>query len=384
MSRLRILAILNASVRGYAGGDLHTVSVMNKLAENNDVDIYLPRGSSPELIRIISSRIRVRARPRRGGVPPRPLYLCLLAARTLAASWYVLMRPRKWDVVIASSHFAFDAIPMLLARGPHKRALYWWHHLSAPLGRPRWTELVVRMSEAFLTRLLERRQIYVLAGNSYTQEWLIGRGVPRALVGLTTNGPSFQCEPIEDEDAFRINPALRALQGKKIELFFARLSNLKGAQDLPEIARQTLAMCRDACLVVCGSEGEEAAAVRQDLRELELEGRVVFMGFVDEVTKRWLFDHAHVLISPSYEEGWGITVADALVCGAWVVTYELAAVQQANPTGPLYVQVGDVAAFVAETVACLQKERPIAALVSPGREWAEIAACDLNAMLATA
>src|SRR5438552_903393 len=42
LRRLRILAILNGSVRGYSGGDLHTVALVNEWESNNDVELLLP------------------------------------------------------------------------------------------------------------------------------------------------------------------------------------------------------------------------------------------------------------------------------------------------------------------------------------------------------
>src|SRR5438093_10077161 len=58
--RLRILGILNGSMVGYSGGDFHTTAILSELAGAHAVELYLPRGSSSELIELLDHRIKAR------------------------------------------------------------------------------------------------------------------------------------------------------------------------------------------------------------------------------------------------------------------------------------------------------------------------------------
>jgi glycosyltransferase involved in cell wall biosynthesis len=231
-----------------------------------------------------------------------------------------------------------------------------------------------------LVRLLAKGTVLVFTGNSPTRQWLQSRGIKASAIALTRNAPYFQGSPFTNDDAFKAEPVLRTFAQRKIVLFFARLSNLKGAGDLPTICARVLEARDDSAIVICGLEGSESAPVHRALQHLERTGRVAFMGFVSESIKEWLFAHAHVVIAPSYEEGWGGVVTDAVATGCWVVTYDLPAVRESCPHGPVFIRLGDVHAFSLATVDCLSKPRP--APLSVGLEsWRQIADGDLTAVL---
>ncbi len=362
---------------------MHTVAVLNEWALNHDVELFLPSGSSPEIGDLATSQVKVRRPSGQHRIPSRLNYLVSLTARMCAATWYVLRRRGHWDVVIASSHFAFDALPMLLARNCGVRAVYWHHHITAAQGRPAWVVSLVRISEILLVPLVTLRRVRVLTGNSDTERWLRSRGVSPHAIALTPNGPSLQAGLQSDEETLRKEPSLLRFEGRKFVLFCARLSNLKGAGDLPMISRHVVAANEATPIVICGPESEsaEAKAVRRALEPLEKDGSVTFLGLVSESCKRWLFQHAHVLIAPSYEEGWGVTVADGLASGCWVVAYDLPALRESCPDGPVFVPLGDVESFARATTACLEKPLPPPrARVTLGL-WNRIAEGDLGFIL---
>jgi len=377
---LRILAILNGSVRGYAGGDLHTVAVLNQWVAANQVDLFLPWASSPEVSRLLRPEVRATRRTAPHQTPSRLVLLALFTLRLFATCAYVLSRRGRWDVVIASSHFPYDAIPMLLAGASRAAGVYWHHHLPAVRVRASWVDGLVRLSESLLAKALSKTQVRIFTGNSETRDWLVGKGVPANAIALTPNGPSFLAGPLVDS-APPTDWVVHAYEGKLFVLYCARLSNLKGAGDLPSIARNLIASGARPQIVVCGEGGSEAIAARRALADLEMTGDVRFLGFVQESTKKWLLQNAHVLIAPSYEEGWGLTVSDGVASGTWVVAYDLPALRESCPVGPIFVPVGDVDAFSHATVECLGKRRPGMSSGGPKHDWARIASDDLQFVL---
>jgi len=235
------------------------------------------------------------------------------------------------------------------------------------------------MSEALLAPILVRRNVSVLTGNSDTERWLRSRGIPADAITLTPNGPSLLAASEPDQETLRKNPPLKLLEGRKFVLFCARLSNLKGAGDLPAISSYVVQSCGSP-IVICGPDTDEAKAVRHALEPLERDGFVIFLGLVSESVKRWLFQHAHVLISPSYEEGWGVTVADGVAAGRHVVAYDLPALRESSPEGPIFIPVGDVESFSRATAACLEMALPPPRSQTPDL-WKHIAENDLTAIL---
>lgn len=356
------------------------MAVLNEWSHTHNVELFLPKGSSSEIFNLVARGVKVDPPHGTQRTPPRPIHLLWTLFRVWVAAWYVLPRAGHWDVVIASSHYGFDVLPMLLARNCRYRSVYWWHHATAPHGRPAWAHGLIRLSEALLACFLRKGTVFVFTGNSTSRAWLESKGVNPRKIALTMNGTSISETPASDGDVFEREPMLKRLSGRKLVLFCARLSNLKGAGDLPSICPSVLMWDPNAAIVICGAEGPESPAVHRALEQYESSGAVTFLGFVSERAKKWLFEHAHVLMTPSYEEGWGGAVADGLSSGCWVVSYDVAAVRESNPDGPIFVPVGDVQLFASEIVSCLAQPRPSPEGAVQTAEWARIAQHDLRSI----
>lgn len=58
-------------------------------------------------------------------------------------------------------------------------------------------------------------------------------------------------------------------------------------------------------------------------RQITIEDRVSFPGYVSEAEKRKLLSQAWLLVSSSLKEGWGLTVIEAAACGTPTVAYKI-------------------------------------------------------------
>jgi len=73
-------------------------------------------------------------------------------------------------------------------------------------------------------------------------------------------------------------------------------------------------------LVIAGKKGWLYGSVAQKVQKLRLEDKVVFTGFVPDDDVAGLIKGAKVFVSPSFWEGFGLVVLDALACGVAVVS----------------------------------------------------------------
>lgn len=75
----------------------------------------------------------------------------------------------------------------------------------------------------------------------------------------------------------------------------------------------------DATLVIAGPMDKGEAELRRLSGELNLAGRVILTGFVDDCDLPALYSGARVYACPSLYEGFGLTVLEAMACGVPVV-----------------------------------------------------------------
>jgi glycosyltransferase involved in cell wall biosynthesis len=77
---------------------------------------------------------------------------------------------------------------------------------------------------------------------------------------------------------------------------------------------------RHGLVVVCRIEAGELAAMRSRLRKLGIANRVHFPGFVHDPDLVRLYQACELFVFPSLYEGFGLPVAEAIACGAPVIS----------------------------------------------------------------
>jgi glycosyltransferase involved in cell wall biosynthesis len=99
-------------------------------------------------------------------------------------------------------------------------------------------------------------------------------------------------------------------------------------------------------LVFAGPDGFDAEFCRPLARHLGLADRTVFLGAVDDAQLATLYRDALALCFPSYAEGFGLPVLEAMAHGTPVVASDLDAVREIAGDAACLVAPGDVAGWV--------------------------------------
>ncbi|HBC72912.1 MAG: Glycosyl transferase group 1 [Candidatus Amesbacteria bacterium GW2011_GWB1_47_19] len=87
-------------------------------------------------------------------------------------------------------------------------------------------------------------------------------------------------------------------------------------------------------LVIAGKKGWMYERIFTTVGQLALENRVIFTGFVDEAEVPALMTGATAFVMPSFYEGFGIPVVEAMACGTPVVVSKVASLPEvAGPAG---------------------------------------------------
>jgi glycosyltransferase involved in cell wall biosynthesis len=279
-----------------------------------------------------------------------------LTERYLAALWHRARVPLPMEAFVGTIDVCYSP-DFLLPPTFAKRKLVTVHDLS-----------YVRVPECFpqpllnyLNRAVPRsvaRADMILADAASTQRDLIDvYRLPPAKIKVLYSGvdPRFRPE-VSEESNMRVRELTR---GKPYLLSVSTIQPRKNYARLIEafarIASSELQIAnsqfliRNLQLVVAGGKGWMYEQVFQTVERLGLQERVLFPQFVSDDDLPALYAGATLFVYPSLYEGFGLPVAEAMACGAPVVSSNASSLPEIGGDAVLYFDPRDVDAMV-ETI----------------------------------
>ena len=152
--------------------------------------------------------------------------------------------------------------------------------------------------------------------------------------------------------------------------FVGRLARNKGVADAIQAWSLVRRDIPDATLrmVGAGPERDQAAALAE---RLGIDDAIEWRGFVSEEEKYAILGESRLFLAPSYEEGWGISVCEALGSGVPVVAYRLQVLDELFDGAYMGAPPGDIRALAKQAVRALTDDAVASSLSSRGRETAQ-------------
>jgi len=154
--------------------------------------------------------------------------------------------------------------------------------------------------------------------------------------------PAFQ--PLTDAARLRQVQARYGIHGDYI-LYTGIYKPRKNHAGLLRAFRRFLDTGGDATLVIAGPMGHGDAALQRLASELDIAGRVVFTGFVNEDDLPALYSGARVYGCASLYEGFGLTVVEAMACGVPVVCSPETSLPEVAGAAALYADARNAHGF---------------------------------------
>ena len=90
-------------------------------------------------------------------------------------------------------------------------------------------------------------------------------------------------------------------------------------------------------LVVVGAKGWMTSNISRLIRKLELDEAVILCGFVSDEELSALYRSAAVFCYPSFDEGFGLPVLEAMACGCPVIASGIPAIREVGGEVPTYI-----------------------------------------------
>jgi glycosyltransferase involved in cell wall biosynthesis len=218
------------------------------------------------------------------------------------------------------------------------------HDLSF-LRFPRAFRWFNRIYLSFITRASARRAARVIAVSESTRQDVIRLcGVPGERVVTVPNGVSATFSPASNAEvgAFRQRKGLP----DRFILFVGTLEprkNLDRLVDAYAFLRQ--AGERIPPLIIAGGKGWFYQSIFRRVQELGLTDVVLFPGFIPPGELAWWYRAADVFVYPSYFEGFGLPVLEAMACGTPVVTSTASSLPEVAGDAALLVAPEDAVAL---------------------------------------
>ncbi len=262
-----------------------------------------------------------------------------------------LLRCRRMpscDLVYSSSDYVYDTWTAWLYKRRFKaRWLAMNHHrFQVPWRRAGsfLLNLFSYASQSISYRLMRKHADLVLALDSPAGDEII------AALGL----PGDRCRRVAN--GLDLDAAERVLPGEKqYEMVFAGgLRSGKGFDDMaPIIARVERGHPGLRVAIIGGHTGRSRRLLERALEREGVSERVKLLGYIDSIAYIRVLKESRVYYSTSREEGWGISIGEAMACSLPVVAYDLPVYRQVYDERLNLVPAGDLDAFAAAVLALL-------------------------------
>jgi glycosyltransferase involved in cell wall biosynthesis len=252
-----------------------------------------------------------------------------------AFSWYVFGSHPKFDLVVDQFHGIPFFTPLYVRTKKlafiHEVAkeVWWLNPWPKPFNLIPGT--IGSLLEPLVFKLLYTNIPFMTVSDS-TKKDLVEMGIPERNITVVHNGVNIVEVKADKEE-------------KKTALFLGALTKDKGIEDAIKVFSLINQSRPDWQFWVTG-KGDRPYTEKLKLvcRDLEIENKVKFWGFVPEKKKFELLARAHVLINPSVREGWGLVNIEANSVGTPVIAYNVPGCRDSVVNGKtgLLSQKGDI------------------------------------------
>ena len=288
-------------------------------------------------------------------------------------------------IIYSTSDFLTDTIPAFFwkLRNKHLKWIQVVHHLYvSPFsrrGESFLTNLLGFLSQRMGLFLMKRKADAVIVVSPMVKQSLRELGFDSRKIRVIYNG-------IDKTKIEHFEPSSNRL--KKYDcVFLGRLNVSKGLFDLIEIWQVLLKSTPDVSLAIIGGGSKR---IKQELKnrvkQYNLQESISILGYLEDKEAFGILKSSRVFVFPSYEEGFGIAILEAMACRLPVVAWDLPVYHEVFPKGIVRVPLGNVKKFADEVLMLLndqelyEKLRGDAISIASKYDWDRVAEREVELM----
>ncbi len=285
--------------------------------------------------------------------------------RTFYAIFWILFH-KKPDAFYSISDFFPDVIPAFLFKTKKNQWIQVIHHLyQSPLKRKGnfIVNLIGFLFQNFSLHFIKMKATKIIVVNRILQsELIIKKKFSSEKIFVSSNGlnlSEFENIPV-------------AISEKTYDgVMVARLAPNKGVLDLPLIWKLVREKRKEAKLALIGGWGFEnfKVEVEKAIYENGEKGFIDILGFIPRERVLSILKSSKVFVFPSYEEGWGISIAEAMACELPVVAWDLPIYCYVFENQIIQVKKGNYKEMANKILDLLDNEEKRKAIAKKGKEF---------------
>ena len=281
------------------------------------------------------------------------------AARMVLALFKMPWRKEN-TLLYGTSDFLPDVLPAFLGRvfGRGRRWVQCVFHL-VPHPRERGGSGVVNTVSYVMQRLslalIRRRADLVIVDNSTLRSELVSMGFSPDKILVTVMGAD--------------RPVVREMRPATYDgCFLGRLHVSKGVFELVDIWKRVCERRPGSSLAMVGADPLRLRGeLEKKIRALGLEGAIHILGYLPGAELEEVLSSSRVFVFPSHEEGFGISLLEAMKHGVPAVAFGLPHYREIFGDAIITVEMGDVERFADEVGALLEDEERCQRMAVAGR-----------------
>jgi glycosyltransferase involved in cell wall biosynthesis len=311
------------------GGDYHMLRVLKIWGKNHQISLIMPKLGYEFTISMLSKKPQIYFSSHENE-ELRNLRAVVKAyiIRSVKSLFFKFENP---DIIVCSSHLFYDVFPAICLhklKNESKLVIYIFHLFSSARSYSGGVWNIFALLSERISLFLCNKADLIFVDNNIIKIALVSKGFDAKKIFVTRNG-------IEYDFINSIQGGEKRFDG----CFCGNLDKRKGVYDLIEVWQKIVACFPVAKLVVIG-RGPESIRLTKEIENKKLQNNVILAGYLPEDQKISIMKSSRVFIFPSYEEGWGIALSEAMACGLPAVCYRLAAYDVFG-NGVIKVEIGN-------------------------------------------
>jgi glycosyltransferase involved in cell wall biosynthesis len=187
------------------------------------------------------------------------------------------------------------------------------------------------------TKLSCRKADKIIAVSESTKNDIVNcYGIDAGKIRVIYNGISDDFKVIEDIELQNVIRQKYDLPDK----YILYVGTLEPRKNIPGLLK-AFSMCLDKLpgykLVIAGSKGWDYENIFTRIKELDLEERVVFAGYVENKHLPLMYNMARLFVYASFYEGFGLPLIESMACGTPVITSNISSLEEVSGDAALIV-----------------------------------------------